>query len=111
MTLDDWMKILLAGGSLTAGAFLTALRAKLANTRKKNWLHIIFYVVAATVIAGALIFIVAYWSEIIKPNGFAITVSIIALGSGFALIWVTYRFLTGKYQFTTAQLDPVVNEF
>jgi hypothetical protein len=111
MTLDNLLKIILAGGSLTAGAFLTALRAKLANTRKKNWLHIIFYVVAGVVIIGTVVSIIDFWSEIMAPDWYAIVVVLIALSFSIALVWVTTKFLTGKYQFTTTELDPVVNAF
>lgn len=110
-TLENLLKVLLAGGSLTAGAFLTALRAKLANTRQKNWLHISFYVVAAVVIAGTVYTGISFRSEILKPNWFAIIVLVVALVFSCALIWVTYKFLTGKYQYSVTELNPVVNYF
>jgi hypothetical protein len=111
MSLDNLLKILLAGGSLTGGAFLTALRAKLANTKKKNWLHLSFYVISCVVLLGALLTTIFEWNEIIKPDWYAIIVILIAIVFAILLIRVTNKFLTGKYQFTVAELDPVVNDF
>lgn len=111
MALENLLKILLAGGSLTAGAFLTALRAKLANTKQKNWLHIVFYVVSGIVVLGVILTLLVFWKDILKPDWFAVIVLAIGLIFSVALIWVTNRFLTGKYQYTTDELDPVVNKF
>ena len=86
--LENLLKILLAGGSLTAGAFLTALRAKLANTRQKNWLHIVFYAVAAIVILGVVYTAIVFRSQILKPYWFLIIVLAVALVFSAALIWV-----------------------
>ena len=109
--LDNLLKILLAGGSLTAGAFLTALRAKLANTKKKNWLHVSFYIISLVLLIAAIITAIIIWSEIKKPNWFAITVLVIAIISSILLIWVTRKFLAGKHQYTVTELNPVVNAF
>jgi hypothetical protein len=103
--------VLLAGGSLTAGAFLTALRAKLANTKQKNWLHVSFYIVSTIVIVGAITTILLFWKDITKPDWFAIIVLSIATISSLLLIWVTNRFLAGKHQYTIEELNPVVNAF
>lgn len=110
-SLENLLKILLAGGSLTAGAFLTALRAKLTNTKQKNWLHVSFYIVSVIVIAGAVITFFLFWKDIAKPNWFAIIVIFIAITSSLALVWVTFKFLAGKHQYTSKELDPVVNAF
>jgi|GEM_PF-1251842 len=108
---DDLLKVFLAGGSLTAGAFLTALRAKLANTKRKNWLHLSFYIIASLVLFGALIFLISYWERIREPHWFAIIVLASAVVFSIALIWVTKKFLAGKYQYTISELNPVVNSF
>lgn len=109
--LENLLKIILAGGSLTAGAFLTALRSKLASSKKKNLLHVSFYLVAAFVIISVLVTSYMYKSIIFEPYWFAIIVMIVALVSSFALIWVTHRFLTWKSQYSSKELDPVVNKF
>lgn len=111
MSLDNTLKILLAGGSLAGGAFLTALRAKLANTRKKNWLHVSFYIVSVVVIIAAILTLIFNWNDVFRPDWYAIIVISIALIFGFLLIWVTKKFLAGKHQFTIEELNPVVNEF
>lgn len=108
---DNFLKVLLAGSSLTAGAYLTALRAKLANTKKKNWLHLSFYITATLLLFGALIFSLTHWDKIKEPNWFAIIVLISAIVFSVALIWVTKKFLAGKYQYTISELNPVVNAF
>ncbi|TDH18249.1 hypothetical protein EXU57_24025 [Segetibacter sp. 3557_3] len=110
-SLDNLLKILLAGGSLTAGAFLTALRAKLANTKKKNWLHISFYILATVIIIASIITGFVFRSEIAKPNWYAIAVLTIAIISSVLLLWVTRKFLAGKHQYTIEELNPVVNAF
>lgn len=110
-SLDNLLKILLAAGSLTAGAFLTALRAKLANTKKKNWLHISFYILSSIVLIATIISAIIIWYEIKKPNWFAISVLTVAISSSILLIWVTRKFLAGKYQYTVTELNPVVNTF
>ena len=110
-TFENILKLLLAGGSLTAGAYLTALRSKLASTKKKSILHISFYIVSGIVIVGVAFTCIKYWSEIISPNWFAIIVLLIATFFSVALSWATYKFLTGKYQYSTKELNPVVNKF
>ncbi len=120
MELDDVLKLLLAGASLTAGAFFTALRAKITSTKYKNWLHTSFYVISAIIIIGAGSVIYSFWSEIFakndempdsKNNWFAVFVIALSITSSLALIWVTYKFLVGTYQYTVDKLNPIVNKF
>jgi hypothetical protein len=111
MELESLLKLLLAGSSLIAGAYLTALRAKLANTKQKNLLHISFYIVSGIVITGAIVTVIFYTADIFKPNWFALIVLSLSFIFSIALISVTYKFLAGKYQFTVKELNPVVNEF
>ncbi len=111
MNLDESLKILLAGGSLAAGAALTALRSKLAATREKNFLHWPFYVISALIATGTVITALCYWGQIFSPSWFAINVCAICLISSIGLVLVTKKFLAGKNQFSTDQLDPVVNKF
>jgi hypothetical protein len=113
MTLDNVLKIVLASGSLAAGAFLTAVRARLTSTRQKNRLHRIFYLFSALVILTALITFITYRTDIFKaePDWFAIIVLVIAVLFSLGLIWITACYLTGKHHFTTTELDPIVNKF
>lgn len=104
---DNLIKLLLVGGSLTAGAFLAALRAKLASTKQKNLLHLSFYFVSGIVLVGVLIALYLLWI----PNWFAISVMVFATVSSLLLIWGTCKFLAGKHQFTSKELNPVVNAF
>jgi hypothetical protein len=113
MKLDDLLKVMLAGGSLAAGAALTALRAKLTSTKHKNWLHWIFYSVSGLIILATLGMLSVYWKEIEKPpfNYFAIVVAGIAIISSISLIVITKKLLVGKHHYKTSELDPVVNKF
>lgn len=109
--LENLLKLLLAGGSLTAGAFLAALRAKLASTKEKTWLPVSFYVVSGIVILGTIITMILFYSHSTKPDWIAIIIMAYALVFSVLLIWGTYSFLPGKNQFTIKELNPVVNAF
>ncbi|MCB0518180.1 MAG: hypothetical protein H6577_06410 [Lewinellaceae bacterium] len=120
MELDDVLKLLLAGASLTAGAFFTALRAKITSTKYKNWLHASFYGISVIIIIGAVIVTYCFWNEIFaknetipdsKNNLYATFVIALSLLSSIGLIWVTFKFLVGKYQYTVDKLNPIVNKF
>jgi len=113
MKLDDLLKILLAGGSLAAGAGLTALRAKLTSTKHKNWLHWFFYSVSGLILLGTLGTLYTHSKEIAGPpvNSFAWIVAGIAVISSIFLIVITKKLLVGKHQYKTSELDPVVNKF
>ena len=52
MTLDNILKILLAGASLCLGSYLTALRAKITSSKIKNKLHYAFYAVTGLFFAS-----------------------------------------------------------
>ncbi len=113
MKLDDLLKVLLAGGSLTAGAGLTALRAKLTTTKHKNWLHWVFYIVSGIIVLVAFLTLSFCWEEIKRPslNWFALVVVGIAVIGGVFLIVITKKLLVGKHQYKSSELDPVVNKF
>jgi hypothetical protein len=111
MNLDQSLKILLPTGTLAAGAALTALRSKLASTKQKNVLHWIFYIVSGLLFLGTVVAMLVFWKEIFQPDWFAIIVCAIAVASSIGLFWSTKRFLLGKNQFTTDELDPVINDF
>lgn len=122
ISLENLLKILLFGGSLTAGAFLTALRTKLTNTKHKNRLQWFFYIASTIVILSAIIAMISKWADIFptlnensKPDAktdvYAIIVIFISVVFSVALIWATKKFSVGKHQFTTDELNPVVNEF
>lgn len=110
--LENLLKLLLAGGSLTAGAFLAALRAKLASTKQKNLLHLGFYILSGIVIVGVLITMYLFCKGCLsRPDWYSITVMAFATISSLLLIWWTYKFLAGKHQYTTKELNPIVNAF
>lgn len=110
-TLENVLKILTAGGSLVAGAFLTALRAQLATAKKKSWLYWIFYTLAVVVILASLIIGYSFREEIFPGNGYAIAVLLISCIFSLLLILITYRSTRIKNHYTLEQLNPVVNEF
>lgn len=109
--LEDTLKIIMAAGSLTAGAFLTALCAHLASEKKKGWLHWAFYTLAAIVIVACVVIGYTYRSDIFFRNGYAITVLIIAFISSILLIFVTNKSTRNKNHYTLEKLNPIVNEF
>lgn len=111
MNLDESLKILLPAGTLAAGAALTALRSKLATTKQKNALHWTFYVVSGLIFLGTVAALLFFFKQIFEPNWFAILVCAISIASSVGLFWSTKRFLLGKNQFKTSELDPVVNNF
>lgn len=117
MTLDDFTKILLSGVSLMLGALLTAVRRKLVAAKKKNKLHLIFYIVAGTIILTAIIVAFKFWQQLFPPAAsgqpywFGIVVIVASIVASIALIWFTKINLVGKYQYKTKELDPVVNNF
>ncbi|MCC6463046.1 MAG: hypothetical protein IT260_21430 [Saprospiraceae bacterium] len=111
MQLDSFLKILLFGGSLTAGAYLTALRAKLVSTKQKNWLHWAFYIIPGFVLVASISIPFLYWREVAKPDIYAIALITLNIVFSFLLIQITKKSIVGKYQYTVKELNPVVNEF
>lgn len=111
MTDENALKLLIAGASLTGGAFLTAARQRLASSKKKTWLHWIFHCISGIVIIGALLYTVRSFNSSSNPDWFAITIIILAVGFSIALSFATHKWLAGKRQFSTDELDPIVNKF
>lgn len=108
MDFENFIKLILAGGSLTLGAFLTAVRSQLNSSKKRSSLHIIFYIVSGIVISSTLICVYKNWNDL---NTFGIIVLILADLSSIALIWFTKKYLAGKNHYTTKSLNPIVNKF
>lgn len=117
MTLDNLLKLLLAGASLCLGSYLTALRAKLMSNKRKNNLHIVFYIVTVTLIMISCLTVFNYGHELLfeeenfKPNYFAICIILLCFASAVLLFLFTKKNLIGNFQYKTSQLDPVVNKF
>lgn len=117
MTLDNVIKVLLAGTMLCLGSYLTALRSKITTHKVKSNLHIAFYLITGAFFISAIFSFCYYWSEIFydtgsfKPNVFAIIVILSCLSACTALFIFTKRNLIGKYQYKTLELDPIVNKF
>lgn len=100
---------------MTLGAFLTAVRARLTSIKYKNRLHLVFYIlsgiVALSVIVGSISFYDMIFFQKNGKNWTAIIILILAFISSFLLIYFTRRYLVGKYQYKTSELDPIVNKF
>ena len=117
MVLDNINKLLLAGASLCLGAYLAALRTKISTTRAKNSLHVAFYIIAGLFFLGALITFLCFWNEIffkenkINPDWFTIGVLLSCIASTIVLVAFTIRNFSGKFQYKTPELDPIVNKF
>jgi hypothetical protein len=117
MTLDNALKLLLAGASLCLGSYLTALRAKITSSKIKNKLHYAFYVVTGLFFTSAIISLFCYWDELIfekeavKPNYFGLITICFCIAATIILFLFTRKNLIGKYQYKTSELDPVVNSF
>lgn len=117
MTLDDITKILIAGTSLCLGAYLTALRAKINSVKTKNRLHYAFYAVTVLFFLAALGTAIFYNRSLFfektdfKPNWYAVVVIILCLAATITLFVFTRRNLSGKYQYKSVELDPIVNKF
>lgn len=112
MTFEDFIKILLSGGSITLGAFLAAIRSKLSSSNESNnrW-HYVFYVLSLIVIGGAVYAVVRFRDIIFSPNWLAIIVIALSVISSLALMWFTWKHLIVKQEYSTSELDPIVNEF
>ncbi len=117
MTLDNVLKLLLAGASLCLGSYLTALRAKITSSKRKNKLHYAFYGVTILFFASAIVALFYYWSELFSeretgnPNYFGLTTIGVCIAGTIILFLFTRKNLVGKYQYKTSELDPVVNRF
>ena len=114
MTLDNTLKILLAGASLCLGSYLTALRSKVTSSKIKNKLHYSFYVITGLFFISAVISIFYYWADlffekgILKPNYFALLIILACITATILLFFFTKRNLVGKYQYKTSELNPIV---
>lgn len=117
MTLDNWLKILLAGASLCLGAYLAALRTKIGSEKIKNKLHYGFYGICILFFIASVATTIFCWNDIIyeeekfKPNWFAIIVLLLCAGSTFILFFYTKKNIVGKHQYNLKELDPIVNKF
>ena len=117
MTLDNLLKIFLAGASLCLGAYLAALRSKISSDKLKNRLHYGFYAICIIFFAGAALTIIFCWSNVFykngqfQPNLFAIIVLVFCIASTLILFFYTKKNLIGKYQYNLKELDPIVNNF
>lgn len=107
ISLDILLKLLLAGGSLFIGASLTALRA----TKKKIWLHRLFYILPVLVLAGVACILFFPWAEISKPENGVVVIIPISIISSILLIYLTHKSPVAKEHYTTEELNPVVNAF
>lgn len=111
MTDENALKLLIAGASLTGGAFLTAVRQRLSASKKKDWLHWIFHFVSGVVILGTIFYAVHSFNRSGSPDWFAIIIMILSVVFSVALSFATHKWLAGKRQFSTDELDPIVNKF
>lgn len=117
MTLDNALKLLLAGASLCLGSYLTALRAKIISSKIKNKLHYAFFTVTGLFFASAIISIFYYWNDLffengaVKPNYFGLITIGGCIAATIILFLFTRKNLIGKYQYKTSELDPIVNKF
>lgn len=117
MTLDNALKLLLAGASLCLGSYLTALRAKITSNKVKSKLHYAFYAVTGIFFVSAITSIFYYWNDlffkdkIIKPNYFGLITIVCCIVATIILFLFTKKNLIGKYQYKTSELDPIVNKF
>lgn len=111
MIYDNLLKLILAGASLCLGAYLAALRSKISSLKFRNRLHYGFYIISFVIFTGSLVTIIIYWTELIKPDWFAVIVLIAAIISPILLFLFTKKNLVGKHQYKTNELDPIVNSF
>lgn len=117
MTLENIIKLLLAGASLCLGSYLTALRSKITTQKVKNGLHFAFYAVTIVFFIVAIYVSYDYWDELlyqgneISPDYFSIAIILACLISSILLFVFTKNNLVGKNQYRTSELDPVVNKF
>ena len=111
MNIDDVIKILLVCGSLTAGAVLTAIRNKLGSLNEKNRLHFVFYIYGSLVIILCILTSIFYRKQLLAPNWLGIIAIGISIISSIALISFTKKYLVGKHDYKTVELNPIINEF
>ncbi len=117
MTLDNLLKLLLAGASLCLGSYLTALRAKITSKKVKNKLHYVFYAVTGVFFIAAILALYFFWKDlffenkIFKLNYFALFVIVACIAATILLFRFTMKNLIGKHQYKTSELDPIVNKF
>ncbi|OSZ81949.1 hypothetical protein CAP35_01365 [Chitinophagaceae bacterium IBVUCB1] len=111
MEIQDLEKILLSSGSLTVGAYLTAVRGKINSSKIQNRLHYVFYAVCVLVALLGLYSVYAFWSQIAKLNWFFITCVILCLLASYLLFKFTFNNASKTQQYKTRDLDPIVNRF
>lgn len=110
MVNETALKLLIAGTSLTGGAFLTAVRTRLSVSRNKTWLHWMFHGVSLMVVVCATLFSIKNPDIFKKPDWTGLVVFVLAIVFSIGLSVATKLWMAGNV-YSTKQLDPVVNKF
>ncbi len=106
--MENFIKILLVGASISAGALLGVLRSKIFASKENNKLHYIFYGFSILVLLISIGGAIAFYHEI-DTFGFAVLIASIVFS---ILLWLaTNKFLFFKNVFKINELDPIVNKF
>jgi hypothetical protein len=112
MEIREVTTILYSGASITAGAFLGALRSKLFASKTENKFHYVFYVVGGLTVVSSVVFPFLYPNYFFTPFNIVSFVGLLlALIFGIALLYFTYNYLITKSIYKIAELAPIINEF
>lgn len=106
--MENFIKILLAGASISAGALLGVFRSKIFAAKENNKLHYIFYGFSVLALVISIIGAIIYWKEL---SLFGIAVLIASVIFSILLWLATNKFLFFKNVFKIKELDPIVNKF
>jgi len=108
MGYENYIRLLIFAASITLGALLAAVRAKVSSSNGKTVLSYLFYFVSILAILSCVIGFFFYYNSL---NLFGVIVIVVTILSSMGLFAITYVFLPGKNHYTIAELNPIVNDF
>lgn len=107
MSATDFVTLLYASASITAGAFIGVLGNWMVSYKSKtNWKYIFYSLSALSFLLGAFYFFTYDSIKTIDLIGLSILII-----SSILLFFLTYIVLDKKTLFKTTELDPIINKF